>query len=109
MRFRRKVHNCIELFVAQQLLDERRIADVAVYEAKFRASSGRFQIRHIAGVGQGIQHHNPLPGMLSQPVMYKVRSDESGAAGDEELRHALYSKSCVPRSLSGEYREPAAS
>jgi hypothetical protein len=89
MRFGREVHDGIEFLLAQQSRDQRRVANGAMNEAEFWAMIGRFQIRHIAGIGQGIEHRLPIPRMLGEPAMDEVRPDESGPAGNEESRHVL--------------------
>ena len=82
-----KMHDGVEPLLAQQPLDEGRIADVALHEAVFRTLCGRGQIRDIAGIGQRVEHHHAIPRVPGQPVMHEIRADEAGAAGNEQSCH----------------------
>ena len=62
-----------------------RVADVAVHEAEFGACCGRREVREIPGIGQRVEHHHPIAGVMAQPVVHEIRADEAGAAGDQQV------------------------
>jgi hypothetical protein len=53
-------------------------------ESELFVFTDRFEVPEVAGIGQGIKYDDPLPGVLAKPVMNKIRTDKSGAAGDED-------------------------
>lgn len=42
------------------------------------------QALQMASVGQSVEDHDPVFGMILDPIMHEVCADESGAAGDEQ-------------------------
>jgi hypothetical protein len=46
-----------------------------------------FEIREIAGIGEGVNPDDGVARVMLDPVMHEVRSDESGGPGYEESTH----------------------
>lgn len=67
--------------IRYQLVDELTIADVALDKA---VTVGRqaLQRAHIAGVGELVEHHHRVVGVVEHMVN-EVGADETGTAGDE--------------------------
>jgi hypothetical protein len=83
MRLRGKVHDGVDRLLTQQLLNQGRIADIAMNEAVLRSGFGGLQMSPTTGAYQGIEHQQPVARVLRQPEMHEVRADEAGTAGDE--------------------------
>ena len=91
MLFRsREVHDGVDALGAQEILDERGVADAAVNETQLGTFLGARQSREIAGIRQRIEDDEPLARMPRQPVMHEIRTDEAGASGDEQATQSAY-------------------
>ena len=55
----------IEPVFAQQLLDQRRVADIAVDEMEILLGLNRVEIGEIPGISQGIEHHDEIARVLA--------------------------------------------
>ena len=71
-----------------QLVDERRVGDVAAHEPH-PVVGQPLERGEVAGVRQLIEHDDLVIGVRDD-VAYEVRSDEPGAAGDQEPGHASF-------------------
>jgi len=70
--FRREMDNGVNVLFAQEILDERRVADVAPDEAEFGPTLRRFEIGEVACVSQRIEHDQP--GRQDAPPASSARS-----------------------------------
>src|SRR5205807_4688732 len=78
-----EVHDGVEALIAQQGFDELRIANVAVDETQIGVILHGIQIGEVAGIGERIEHDQPLARVFLEPVMNEIGTDKSGATGDE--------------------------
>src|SRR3954452_14668538 len=67
--------------VAQRGLDEHEVGNVALDELVGNTRE-RFQI---AGVRERVEHDDRVVGTIRRAPTYEVRTDETGASGDEQL------------------------
>ena len=88
VRLGREVHDHVAL--ADQAVDERRVADVAVHELDLVLD--RLQALAVARVGQGVEHDHLVLRVVAHRVVDEVRADEAGGAGDEQLHDASTSR-----------------
>ena len=114
VRLGREMHDDVR--AAHQVLDERGVAHVAVPELDAAARVGRLevgrQVVDAAGVGQQVEHQDPVVRILVEDVVHEVAADESGAAGHEKCFHwvcslfridALSSPQLSSRSMADRY------
>ncbi len=87
MRLGSKMHQGINPLLAQQQFDQLAIADIALHKTEVRVTHQRTQSFDIAGIGQGIQHHDAVCRMVGQPVVDKVSPDKAGTAGNKQFSH----------------------
>ncbi len=91
MRFGGEMDDGVGLHLGHQIVDQLRVANVAVNEAIAGIFGDRKKIFQIPGVGELIQIHD-LGGACGHP--YKGAADESGAARDKKFSHLC----CVSQS-----------
>src|SRR5579859_8177949 len=92
-----EMHHRVDGAFAHQLVHQRLIADVAVHEAETLAPFQPCQVEAAAGIGERIQHRDPVGRVSRRPVVHEVGAYEAGAAGDKQLTHP----SVPPASSSG--------
>lgn len=80
MRLGGEIDHRTRLMLGQQLLDQRRVGDIAVDEQVLGVAIDGRQALQVARVGQLIQVDDQLI-CLSYPVQDKVSADEAGSAG----------------------------
>ena len=86
MRLRGEVDDGID--VADELLDQCAVTDVALRKAEVRALRHRVEVADVACVGQLVEHHHAVLGVVGERLAYELTADEPGAAGDEQS-HAV--------------------
>src|SRR4051794_41024155 len=77
-----KVNYRVDAMVGDQSDDSRHLANVSLDEEYVFYA---LKVGAIAGIGQGIEHDDPVPRMGPPPVPDEVRADEAGAASDEKI------------------------
>src|SRR5256885_1425536 len=89
MRFRREVYDGIELILLKYVLDLGSIRDVTAHESVPRVGGDFFEVAKIAGVREKvvIDDFNVLAG--SKHKSHKARTNEPGAASDQNLHYCL--------------------
>lgn len=80
MRLGGEIDHRTRLMLGQQLLDQRRVGDIAVDEQVLGVAIDGRQALQVARVGQLIQVDDQLI-CLSYPVQDKVGADKAGSAG----------------------------
>ena len=71
--------------LAEQSFDQGRVADIA----DDQLGIGRaLQRRAVAGIGQRVEHDNPVVGVMRIPVVDEVAADKAGPAGKEQTSQA---------------------
>ena len=85
MAFCGKVHDGLYAAIGYQPFDKGRVADVAFNQVHTEPR----QIGGITGIGQRIQHGDPVIGMMRSPVVDEIGAYEPGAASDEQFSHAI--------------------
>ena len=78
-----EVNNQINAFIPHHGIDRVQIADIAVYEAEIRISVDRRKACSIAGISQGVEHHDPVIAVARQPEMSEVGSEKTSTSGDQ--------------------------
>ena len=71
------MHDDVDLALVQEVLDQGRIADIAVDEAEILVCPRRFEIGDVPGIGQRIQDDHGIVWVFTQPVVHEVRADKS--------------------------------
>ena len=84
MRLGGEVDDDVDLLLRQHALDELEVADVALDEAHVEP----IEVAPVAGVGEQVERHDVVVGVLLEPVADEVRADEAGGAGDEQPHRA---------------------
>src|ERR1019366_6365327 len=85
MRFCGEMHQRIDVVLFARRSHGAFVANVAAHKYVTGITLESREILELAGVGQGIEHdHFPRLG-ARQPVPYEIRSDETGAAGDQYI------------------------
>ena len=90
MRFCRKVHYDIRMFFFKQLVHCFTVTDVSLHEAEIRIVHNRCQRGQIACIGQLVQTDNPVIRILLQHMEYKVTTNKTSTAGNNNI-HDLFS------------------
>jgi len=98
MRFRGEVEQQVHL-VAPGALDVAAHRDVAAHEAVPRVLLQPGEVLQPAGVGQLVEDGDPPVGMVLEGEMGEVRTDETGAAGDQDVLHRLHRRPAVSFSI----------
>src|SRR5690606_17467228 len=111
--FSSKMHNGVDIVLLDQFLDQGLIADVASDEVKALTVPDILEVPGVAGIGEGVQSDDPVLRILAQPEMGKVRTNESGSAGDQYTSHGFslpyqaLGLVCMPLTFSGVRVDPA--
>ena len=77
----------VQPLLTQQTLGKYGVADISMDKTKIRSADQWAQRIEISGIGQRIEHHQALAGMLLQPIMNEVCTDEAGATGYQKSWH----------------------
>ena len=75
--------------IGNQLIDQLAIANIALDEFVVRTGLDLFEIFQVTGISQRIKIDNLVIRMVFQPITDEIRTDESGAAGNEQLHIIL--------------------
>jgi len=79
-----EVGDRVDLFFAQEPIDQGAIGDVALDKPQ---AIGRFEIGQggpVARVGQGIEHHHPIARIAIAPMADKVGTNEARTTRDDD-------------------------
>lgn len=87
MGFRRKVHHNIRMLLFKEAIYGIPIADIHLHKAEIRLIHHRCQGRQISRVGQLVQTDDTIIRILLHHVKYKIRTNKSGAAGDDDCQY----------------------
>ena len=82
-----EVHDALDVVAGEDIAHHRRIANVAVHEAHALAVDQIENRREVAGVGEGVQDHQPRRRRGAE-LAHEVAADESCTAGDQPGAHA---------------------
>jgi len=63
------------------------VADIHLHKAEIRLIHDRCQGRQISRVGQLVQTDDTIIRILLHHVKYKIRTNKSGAAGDDDCQY----------------------
>ena len=91
-----KVRDHVDGFGRQQFLDQRAIEDRALDEAEARVAMRRREVGEIAGIGQRVEHDDPL-GVAGEQMRDKIGADEASAARDQNTHAQRISRLRVRR------------
>src|SRR5690606_914995 len=111
--FSSKMHDCVDIVLLDQFLDQSLVTDIASYEMKALAVPDILQVPGIAGIGECVEGDDPVLRILAQPEMGEVGSNESGRAGDQYTSHGFslpyqaLGLVCMPLTFSGVRVDPA--
>src|SRR5215471_12936183 len=95
MRLCGKVYDQVDFLLVEKLIEEHAIANVSLDESHLRVAVSRRKARQVACIGQCIEYDDSIGWVFPQPIVNKVRADESGAAGDEDRSvHCCVLASC---------------
>ena len=89
MAFRRKMNNAPDVVFGEQLLNKRLVADIPLHKGIVGQALAFLQVVGIARIGELVEIDDVIIRVLFAEVRYKVGSDESGSAGDENGGHDL--------------------
>jgi hypothetical protein len=67
----------------EEISDRRRVGDVGLHERDAAVRQRPLDVEQAAGVGELVDDDEPIVGVIER-VMDEVRTDEAGAAGDEQ-------------------------
>jgi hypothetical protein len=81
VRLGSKVYYHVKLLLCKQIHDELTVCDIALYKLVVGLVLHGLQSLQIASIGQQIQVHDLILGILVYHVMYKVAADKTGATG----------------------------
>jgi hypothetical protein len=73
-----------------QRIDQGRIADIPIPEAPARMLAVQHLLRQVfdaASVGQSVDNYDPVFGIICGKAIEQVRTNEPGAAGNENSAH----------------------
>ena len=88
MRFRRKIDDYIRMLLFKQPINCIAVADISLDKTEIILVHNRCQRRQIPGIRQLIQTNNPFLRVLLQHMKHKIRPNETGTAGDDDV-HAI--------------------
>ena len=94
MRFCRKVDHDIRMLFFKQFVYRFTVADVGLHKTKIRVIHNRCQCGQIACVGQLIQTNDPVIRILFQHVEYKITTNKTSTAGNNNI-HDLFSSTLI--------------
>ena len=86
MALRRQMQNEVNAFEGRA--DRGAITDVSPNEPEFGVMVEFRDGFAMARIGQRVEHHKLVVGVVRNPIVGEVRPDESGAAGEEYLHTA---------------------
>ncbi|CFW50799.1 Uncharacterised protein [Bordetella pertussis] len=95
MRFGGEIDDGAGPVFAQQPAHQRRVGDVAMHQQMARVIAQCGQVGRVAGVGQQVQVDHRLIA-AGQPAQHEIRTDEAGAAGDENAHAPILRPACRP-------------
>jgi hypothetical protein len=76
------VDNGGNLLLRQQLIQGWAIADIPLHKPQMGMAVQIRQVIAIAGIGQGIEHHHPIGGIVLNPMVDKIGADKTSPASD---------------------------
>ena len=82
VRFGCKMHNCVDLVLLQQPVDQGAVADISPDEKVAGGVWKSFQVFKAACIGERIQVNYAYPGLGPQYIVNKICTDEASASGD---------------------------
>jgi hypothetical protein len=85
MAFGSQVQNSVQTVLVKQASDEVCIADIPLDQGPIADTLAGSQFGRIAGIGQFVQDHNAVLGIMLHPVFHQVRTDKAGSSGDQEM------------------------
>ena len=86
MRLGGQIQHRIRTRLAKHLRHRAAIGDVRLHEGHPRVFQGGLEVQQAAGVGQLVDDHQAVVGVIEQ-VLNQIGPDETGAAGDEKGAH----------------------
>src|SRR5688572_1049488 len=87
MRLRGKMHHNLDAI--HRALDRRRVSDVAM-DKDVMISIKASDVLSVASVGKRVEVGDFVVRMIGEPIPNKVRSDESGASGYEQVHMSAF-------------------
>ncbi len=85
--FRSKMDHSLEVIFFKKSLQKICVEDIAFFKNVVGQVLDIAQVFEVAGVSQGIQVHDPVIGMVMQKMADHMRTDKTGATGDEDVFH----------------------
>ena len=82
MAFGSQVHHPIEGVLGKEPLHQFGIADIAHHQLPLAQASAGIQVGGIAGVGHLVEDHQAILGVMTDPMLDGMGSDESGTSGN---------------------------
>ena len=71
-----EVNNGVEVFFGEQAIEQGAIADISLYKPKTLVIFPGGEVLPISRIGQGIEHHNAIAGILRTPIVNKITADK---------------------------------
>ena len=78
-----EVDDEVDVLFAHDRFDGPGVAQVSMDKPEVRAGLDGGEAGAVAGIGQRVEHHDPVAGVPRQPVLGEVGAKETGAAGDQ--------------------------
>ena len=94
MRLCCKVYHDVRMFFFKQFIHNFAVTDISLHEAEVRIIHNRCQRGQIACIGQLVQTDNPVIRILFQHMEYKVTTNKTSAAGNNNI-HDLFSSTLI--------------
>ena len=85
MAFGGEMDENVDGMLAQQPLDEGRVANIADHQFGTRHIGDG---RAVACVGQCVEHDEPVAGMPRTPIMQEISADKASATGHKQISQA---------------------
>ena len=85
MAFGSQVQNPVEAVLVKQASDELCIADIPLDQGPIANTLAGSQVGWIARIGQFVQDHNAVLGIMLHPVFHQVGTNKTGSSGDQKM------------------------
>ena len=85
MAFGGQVQDPVQAVLGKQASDELCIADIPLDQGPMADTLAGGQVGGIARIGEFVQDHNAVLGIMLHPVFHKVRTDKAGSSGDQKM------------------------
>ena len=85
MAFGGQVQDPVQAVLGKQASDELCIADIPLDQGPVTNTLAGSQVGRIAGIGQLVQNHNAVLGIMLHPVFNQVGTNKTGSSSDQKM------------------------